>query len=94
MRKIFEKFRVDSSWLLDQTCKTILAIFQNTHHNTTSKQTFKNIETSFQKDKHLCKKFKQELLQRLPRQGIFFKTFSKTTHKAPFQTIEKQRKVI
>ena len=49
-----------------------LPIFQNTHHNTTSKQNFKNIETSFQKDKHPCKTFKQELLQWLARQGIFF----------------------
>ena len=77
-----------------KTCKTSL-LFSNTPHNTISKhfpkQTFKHWNI-FSKDKHLCKTFKQELLQRLPKQRPLFKTFSKPHTKHHFKQLKSKSK--
>ena len=79
MRKIFEKFRVDSSWLLDQLAKQILAIFQNTLHNTNFKNNFQNIENFSKRQIHLCIHSNMDHYKGCHNNGLFSKHFQTHT---------------
>ena len=90
MRKIFEKFRVDSSWLLDQKLTKHPCYFQTHFTNTISKHfsksNFQNIEISFQKDTHLCIHSNKNYYKGFLDKGLFSKYFQKPHHKHTIKT--------